>query len=187
MQRSVSAIILAGGRGRRVGNQDKGLLQWQHRALIEWVIDAIAPQVDDIVISCNRNSARYQLLANRVCEDDLVDFQGPLAGVKAALSMCLHDLVFICPCDMPQLPENVVAQLYQQKMATNADVVYASDGQYQQYLVALLNKSLQTSLNNYLNGPQRSVKGWYATLHTEIVDFGHHAAAFTHFNTLTPQ
>lgn len=83
-----TAIILAGGAGNRFKSKDKGLIQWHNKALIDHVIEPIEPQVDTIIISCNRNIKDYQARGFLCIEDPLDNFQGPLAGIQASLTAC---------------------------------------------------------------------------------------------------
>ena len=85
----ISAIVLAGGQGRRVGGVDKGWLDYGGRPMIEHILARLKPQVDDVVISCNRNLPRYAALAP-VIEDQYRGYLGPLAGISAAAGMCRH-------------------------------------------------------------------------------------------------
>ena len=89
----VSCIILAGGEGKRAGGLDKGLLPYKNKTgknkpLIEHVIDAVKNQVDDIVISANRNAESYKRYSAHVIGDATEDYQGPLAGIAACLKYC---------------------------------------------------------------------------------------------------
>lgn len=97
----VAAVILAGGQGRRMGGADKGLLDYRGRPLVEWVLDALAPQVAEILISANRNLDRYARYGRRVLPDALPDFPGPLAGVLAALDAVDTEWLLAVPCDTP--------------------------------------------------------------------------------------
>lgn len=63
MKVSISAVILAGGQSRRFDYDDKGLLEWQGTALVQYVISRLAPQTDQVIINCNQHVARYQVLA----------------------------------------------------------------------------------------------------------------------------
>ena len=96
-QQNIDAIILAGGQGLRMGGHDKGLKTWQSRPLIEHVIERIAPQVDNLHISANRNLPAYQKLGYPVHTDTKPDFLGPLAGIAACAPYCESDWVLIAP------------------------------------------------------------------------------------------
>ena len=108
----ITAVILAGGRGTRMGNVEKGLLQWQGRPLIAHLIDALAPQVDTILINANREHQRYAIFGLPIIRD-VAEFAGtgPLAGLHAALSHSQTEWVVCVPCDMPDLPSDLVARL----------------------------------------------------------------------------
>jgi len=78
-----SILILAGGRGQRMGGRDKGLVEWRGQPLVAQVQAAVRPLTDDLVISCNRNAPRYAQWADQLVADEQPDFPGPLAGILA--------------------------------------------------------------------------------------------------------
>ena len=81
----VTGIVLAGGQGRRMGGVDKGLQPLRGRAMVEWVLERLAPQVDEIVINANQNLEAYARFGHRVVADEVGGFAGPLAGLHAGL------------------------------------------------------------------------------------------------------
>lgn len=180
---AISAIILAGGQSRRFDYQDKGLQTWQGKALVAHVIDALKPQCKEILISCNQHIDHYQEFGLNCIKDQQTDFQGPLAGIQQGLKTALYDYCLICPCDSPVLPENLSVQLFQTLINNEADVAYVFDGERKQYLIALIHRSLISSLNDYLQGGDRSVKGWYATLNSIGVDFSAQHEYFYNINS----
>jgi len=166
-----SGIILSGGLGRRVNGADKGLLVWRDCTLIEAAIDCLQPQVVDIVINANRNLDRYQRLGFPVVSDTLDDFQGPLAGVLAALPHCTQQTVVVIPCDSPQLPRQLVRRLLQPLQDDAVDLSYAHDGERAQYLLTAIRARCLPSLQGYLAEGGRSVRGWHSQLNCAVVDF----------------
>ena len=72
----ITAVILAGGQGRRMGGQDKGLIEFEGRLMIEILIEALENQRLDIVINANRNQSTYQTYGYPVVSDNLDNFQG---------------------------------------------------------------------------------------------------------------
>ncbi|WP_243269106.1 NTP transferase domain-containing protein, partial [Pseudomonas aeruginosa] len=80
-----SILLLAGGRGQRMGGRDKGLIEWQDLPLIAHLHRLVRPLTDDLIVSCNRNQERYAAYADRLVSDDSRDFPGPLAGIRAGL------------------------------------------------------------------------------------------------------
>lgn len=98
-----SVLLLAGGRGSRLGGRDKGLVEWQQRPLIAWLHDLVRPLTDDLVISCNRNHDAYAAYADRLVPDEDELFQGPLAGIREGLAIMQHDWLLVLPCDAPLL------------------------------------------------------------------------------------
>lgn len=179
----ISAIILAGGRGRRMQNRDKGLLRWRGRSFVQHCISRLEPQVDEIILSCNRNIAAYEHYGYPVAKDQLADFQGPLAGVHAALRLCNADLIFICPCDCLLLPVDVVKKLWRALVKENSEIAIAHDGERAQSLVMLLHKGCTTELENYLVSGARSVQGWQQQRRICYVDFSSQRNAFANINS----
>ncbi|KAF1012432.1 MAG: Molybdenum cofactor guanylyltransferase [Pseudomonas fluorescens] len=103
-----SILLLAGGRGQRMGGQDKGLLDWRGAPLIAHLHRLVRPLTDDLIISCNRNQARYQPYADHLVSDDMPGFPGPLAGIRAGLAAARHGHLLVLPCDVPQLDERLL-------------------------------------------------------------------------------
>ena len=161
-----SCIILAGGRGKRIGGADKGLLQYGHKRLIDHVIDHVSPQVDDIVISANRNLDEYKGLGYPVVSDEENLFSGPLAGIASALAYCKHQWVLVAPCDVPSLPDNLVADMWQHTRHSSLVIVSADD---RLQLVMLLHRSLATSIDAFLAGNHRTVMRWVDTVNHHIL------------------
>jgi molybdenum cofactor guanylyltransferase len=177
-----SGIILSGGQGRRVNGADKGLLPWRQHTLIEAAISRLQPQVDDIVISANRNLARYRSLGYTVVSDTMEDFQGPLAGILAAMHKCGHEVAIIIPCDSPLLPIDLAERLLEPLRAEAMDLSYVNDGHREQYLLAAVKLRCLNSLQDYLLQGGRSVRGWHKHLQCQAVDFSDCGNAFLNLN-----
>lgn len=183
----ITGLILAGGAGRRVGNRDKGLIAWQGQPLIAHVIANLAPQVGEVLISCNRHSLLYQAFGARTVADRRSNFLGPLAGLEAAAAHVKTDLLVVVPCDMPLLPADLVSRLVE-PLKNNAndapEITYAHDGTRAQYLCAAMKRAAFTDLSEFLDEGNRAVKEWYRRRTTLAVDFSDQAACFSNFNRL---
>ncbi|MDY7218877.1 molybdenum cofactor guanylyltransferase MobA [Denitrificimonas sp. JX-1] len=107
-----SIVLLAGGRGQRMGGRDKGWITWQGRALIEHMQLIVRSLTDDLIISCNRNQQRYQALADQLISDPTQDFSGPLVGIIEALKVAKHPQLLVLPCDAPRIDQDLLTQLY---------------------------------------------------------------------------
>ncbi len=182
-----SGIVLAGGRGSRAGGVDKGLLPWQQSTRVEAVLLDLQPQVDDIIISANRNLGRYRQLGFTVVEDQLPDYQGPLAGIAACLPQCRQPLVIVVPCDSPRLPRDLVRRLLAPLEDEGVDLSFASDGARGQYLFTAIRKQCRPSLLECLAAGERSVRDWHRRLRCKVVDFSDRAAYFKNLNDASPR
>ena len=176
----VAAVILAGGQGRRMGGADKGLVEYQGRPLIEWALEALAPQVGEIVISANRNLDRYAAYGRRVLPDTLPDFPGPLAGVLAALEAVTADWLLVVPCDSPHLPADLALRLLGAAHVENVPLAVAADEARVHHSCFIVHTDQREQLATYLARGERAVRHWQAGLSSTTVRFD--AAGFANFN-----
>ncbi len=174
-----SCIILAGGEGKRVGGADKGLLELNNKKLIEHVINVLKPQVNEIIISANRNIKTYENYGYKVVPDRANHYQGPLAGIAAALPYCNNEWVFIAPCDMPRLPADIIDRLAAGTLTGNLCIAEI-DARLQ--LLLLLNKKLYTSITHTLKNKQLRLMQWVKSQAPQIIPFPQNAA-LKNFNT----
>ncbi|MGB7802758.1 MAG: molybdenum cofactor guanylyltransferase MobA [Buttiauxella sp.] len=151
----VTGVVLAGGRATRMGGRDKGLICLNGRPLVEHVIRKLASQVNNVVISANRNIDAYQSLGLPVLSDTLPDFPGPLAGMLSAMQKLDGEWFLFCPCDTPNIPDHLVEKLWEQKGGSCA--VWVNDGERDHPTLALMHKKLAASLENYLASGERRV------------------------------
>lgn len=182
----ISGLILAGGAGRRVQGRDKGLLVWHERPLIEHVADRFRPQVDHLMISCNRNIEVYARLADAIVRDNRTDFQGPLAGIEAATPLIECDYLIVVACDTPLLPTDLVQRLLDPLNSSDAMapvISYANDGRRDQYLFAAIHTSCLHSLKHYLDSGGRAVRHWYHSQRSTVVPFPDQPGAFANYNS----
>lgn len=176
----VVAVVLAGGQGRRMGGADKGLLDYQGRPLIEWVLAALTPQVDELVISANRNLETYAAYGHRVLPDTLPDFPGPLAGVLAALQAVSADWLMVVPCDTPHLPTDLVLRLLGAAQLESMPLAVAADDARVHHTCFIVRTDQRDKLAAFLAGGERAVRHWQAGLASTTVRFD--AAGFANLN-----
>lgn len=162
MNAEVTAIVLAGGRGRRLDERDKGLVMLAGRPLAAWVIERLRPQVADIVVSANRNLDAYAGLGHPVVADTLPDRPGPLAGILAGATAARTDWLLTVPCDIPFLPADLAGRMVQAAQASGVPVVRAADHERVHYAVMLLHRRLLADLAAALSHGERRVQAWQA-------------------------
>jgi molybdopterin-guanine dinucleotide biosynthesis protein A len=178
----ITGLVLAGGRGSRLGGVDKGLVEWRGRPLVAHAIERLAPQVDRVLISANRNREPYEAFGHPVIADSLADYAGPLAGLQAGLAACTTPLLATVPCDAPGLPFDLVARLLAALEADNASVAVAqTQGKFQPTFL-LCRRELSAALDAWLAGDNRKVADWLRQMGAIAVPFADEAA-FANFNT----
>jgi molybdenum cofactor guanylyltransferase len=179
----ITAVILAGGQGRRMGGQDKGLLDFEGRLLIDILIESLQTQHVDIVINANRNQSIYQSYGYPVISDRLKDFQGPLAGFASAMAAVETDYILTLPCDSPMLADNFVERFIETHNRELAPVCVAHDGNRLQPVYALIQTGLLDDLIGFLQSGERKIDRWYAQHDYAQVDFSAQAGMFDNINT----
>jgi molybdenum cofactor guanylyltransferase len=181
--KDVTTVILAGGKGRRIDGQDKGLIELSGKPLIEYILEAIGPQSSETLINANRNSERYGQYGYPVIADDLSDFQGPLAGIATGMEHANTTYIATLPCDGPFVPDDLVSRLGHALIRANADIAVAHDGVRMQPVYALLPVCLLNSLKAFLASGERKIDRWYGLHNYVLADFSDHTEAFLNVNT----
>ena len=183
----ISGIILAGGQARRMGGTDKGLQLLRGKPLVAWVLERLAPQVDELLISANRNLDEYARFGYRVISDEknggIEKFAGPLAGLQRGLKEAIHPLVITVPCDSPFLPADLAQRLYAALKRENTQLAVAKTFDQPHPVFCLCRRDLLPHLDAFLKTGGRKFDAWYSTLKVAEVNFDDEAEAFGNINT----
>ena len=181
MMERVTTVILAGGKGTRIGG-DKGLQLLRGKALIDWVMDVIRKQSDEVLISANANQEEYAKRGCQVIADQIAEGAGPLAGLQAALKVARHEWVACVPCDTPFLPDDLITRL-RAALIPSVEAAVAVVAGKRQPTIALYRKDVLPRLDAYLNSGARKVGYWLNVLQVSEVAFDDDAA-FSNINSL---
>jgi molybdenum cofactor guanylyltransferase len=181
---SVTGLILAGGKGSRMGGVDKGLQTFRGKRLIDHVYERLAPQVGGVVINANQNQDAYRTFGVRVVSDAIGGFAGPLAGFHAGLSVSKRPFLASVPCDSPFLPEDLITRLYARIDETGAELAVAKTGDQPHPVFSLMRRGVLEHLSDFLKEGGRKIDAWYASLNVVEVAFDDEAEAFSNINTL---
>jgi len=183
----ITGLVLAGGRGSRMGGVDKGLQNHKGIPLALHALLRMQPQVGHAMINANRNLGAYESMGVPVWPDAQGDFPGPLAGVLVGLERCETRYLVTVPCDTPNFPVDLVERLAHALEAEGADLAMAAtheNGQAMaQPVFCLLKAELLESLVKYLQSGQRKIDRWTALHRTATVVFDD-ASAFDNANTV---
>jgi molybdopterin-guanine dinucleotide biosynthesis protein A len=184
----VTGLILAGGRGSRMGGVDKGLERFQGEPMAVRAMVRLMPQVSDVVINANRNIGVYDSFGVTVLMDAIEGYQGPLAGMLAGLSYSETPYLQAIPCDVPNFPTDLVSRLLKAAVEANAalamPVTVEPDGRRQTHPVFLLMRAdVHDSLLQYITKGGRKIDQWTKTLDALEVEFPD-SQAFFNVNTL---
>jgi len=179
----ITALILAGGRGSRMGSVDKGLQLFNGKPMVAQVLERLAPQVNEVIINANRSLDAYTAFGYRVIPDVIDGFVGPLAGLQVGLLHATHPLVVTAPCDSPFLPLDLVARLLAALQNNQADLAVAKTFEQVHPVFCLVKRDLEPHLRSFLETGQRKIDKWYETLNVVEVSFDNVESAFMNINT----
>ena len=176
MRERITGLILAGGRGSRIGGRDKGLVMIGGQTLVAHAVNRLRPQVDELLVNANRNDNHYAAFGFPVVRDLHPDFPGPLAGIATGLAHTASGLLAVVPCDSPFLPRDLVARLHAALVAEDADVAVVRAGGELQPVFALIKAQLHESLMRFMVGSDSRIAAWLRLQKLAIVDFDDEAA-----------
>ena len=179
----ITALILAGGRGSRMGSVDKGLQLFKGMPMVAHVLERISPQVDEVIINANRSIDQYAAFGHRVVPDAIDGFAGPLAGLHVGLMQATTPLLVTAPCDSPFLPLDLVTRLHTAMELGNVDLAVAKTYDQAHPVFCLVKRDLEPHLREFLASGQRKIDKWYATLRVVEVQFDDQESAFANINT----
>jgi molybdopterin-guanine dinucleotide biosynthesis protein A len=183
----ITGLVLAGGRGSRMGGIDKGLQVHQGMPLAMHALLRLAPQVGEMMINANRNLGAYESMGVPVWPDALPDYPGPLAGFLTGLERCETPYLATVPCDSPLFPDDLVARLAAALEGDAAELAMAAiceaDEVRLQPVFCLMHSTVLESLVRFTASGGRKIDAWTATLRMATVTF-EDARAFVNANTL---
>ena len=179
----IVGLILAGGRGSRMGGEDKGLVEFNGKPMVEHVLAALRPQVAEVLINANRNQETYRATGCKVVSDTVAGFAGPLAGVSAGMHAVTRTHVLVLPCDGPFVPPWLAQRLWAASAGKEDTIVAAHDGERLHPTFALLPVSVLADLDAYLASGGRKIDTFYFRHHFAPVDFSDFPQAFLNINT----
>lgn len=178
----ITGVLLAGGLGSRMGGIDKGLAPLAGKPMAAWVLGRLAPQVNEILISANRNLEQWKQLGFPVLNDEISGFVGPLAGLHAGLCVTRHDWVLTVPCDSPFMPLDLAERLSAALNHSQGKIAVARTAKQAQPVFCLCHRNVLVQLEHYLASGGRKVYQWYSGLNAVEVRFDD-ATAFRNINT----
>jgi len=188
---AITGLILAGGRGSRMGGVDKGLQNHQGISLAMHALLRLGGQVGSLLINANRNLGAYESMGVPVWPDTLADYAGPLAGFLTGLEHCETPYLVTVPCDSPNFPDDLVQRLAQALIAEDAEIAMAATYEMQgdaprlqvQPVFCLMKSELIESLVRFTQSGQRKIDKWTAMHRCVLVPFDD-GQAFANANTL---
>ena len=183
-RQDVTGVVLAGGRARRMGGDDKGLVEVNGEAMVVHALRGLTPQASVLLINANRNQERYAALGEcQVVADADGDYAGPLAGMASAMQHATTRYILTVPCDSPLLAPYLGERLFAALRAEDGEISVAHDGTRMQPVFALLDCALRESIVDYLSSGGRKIDAWYAERRLALADLSDSPDMFLNINT----
>lgn len=187
----ITGLILAGGRGTRMGQVDKGLQNFRGAPMALHALMRLSPQVGEMIINANQNLAVYESFGTQVWPDQIDGYAGPLAGVQTGLVHCETPYLLTVPCDSPFLPTDLAERLSLGLLSNDADLAVAVTIEYEDSIArrqshpvfSLMKASLLDDLTAFLTQGGRKVDAWFQHLRIAEVVFEDNTG-FRNINTL---
>lgn len=183
-QTKVTGVILAGGLARRMNNRDKGLINFKGQPLVSYAIAAMRRVVDQAIINANRNILEYQAFGLPVISDQTGSFDGPLAGILAAMMFAETGVLLVVPCDSPLVKASHLQKLLAIRAENDADIAVAFDGERLHPVFLAIKTTLRPSLEDYLLSGQRKIDLWLEQHKTVKTDFSTEPDIFVNINSM---
>lgn len=180
---SITGIVLAGGRARRMGGIDKGLIPLCGRTMIEHVLDKLDGQVGAVIINANRNLDTYAAMGHPVVPDRDDSYAGPLAGMASGLRAAATPFCVTVPCDSPLVGADVAQRLHAALEADGAEIAVAHDGERAHPVVNLMGSGLAASIDAFLDAGERKIDRWFDRHRWVYADFSDRPEYFINVNT----
>ena len=178
-----SILLLAGGRGQRMGGQDKGLVRWQGQPLIAYAQRVTRPLTDDLIISCNRNHEQYTRLADQLVSDGNDDFAGPLAGIRAGLAVARHSHLLVLPCDVPKIDRGLLDALLGAAAQHPDQPLMVRHGEHWEPLVCVIPTALKDVFEAAWQAGERSPRKIMLQLNARAWQCAENDPRLANFNT----
>jgi molybdenum cofactor guanylyltransferase len=180
----ITGVILAGGRARRMGGVDKGLIVLNGKPMVEHILHGLRPQVATLMINANRNLEAYQELGQCPVMPDVVgNFAGPLAGMATGMQAARTEFILTVPCDSPFVTPYLAYCLFSTLENQGARLSVATDGHRIQPVFALLPCDLVTDLMAFLNAGERKIERWYKRHPAAMANLSDYADTFLNINS----
>ncbi|MBL4594577.1 MAG: molybdenum cofactor guanylyltransferase [Flavobacteriales bacterium] len=148
----LTGIILAGGKSSRMG-EDKGLMSFEGKPMIQHIIDVVKPLVNNLIIIAN--DQEYEQFGYTVYRD-LIKNKGPLAGIYTGLTHSNTEKNLVLSCDVPFVNEAILKLLIDS--CEGVDVVIPKKDNRTHQLIGVYDKSCTEIFKSELEDDQLKLK-----------------------------
>ena len=167
----ITAVILAGGRGSRMGGTDKGLQNFNGTPMALHALMRVGSQVGYCIVNANRNLSAYESFGADVWPDGNDEFAGPLSGFVVGLEHCETPYLLTVPCDTPHFPQDLASRMMEGLETADADIAMAAQTGHTQPVFCLIKHRMLESLLAFMKGGGRKIDAWTGAQNTVLVHF----------------
>jgi molybdopterin-guanine dinucleotide biosynthesis protein A len=165
----MTAIVLAGGRGRRM-KADKAGLDVGGQTLLEHVLLQLGPYFDEVLVSVSPGQTVRLGSSSPLLVEDLVPGLGPIGGLLAGLTTARHEACAVIACDIPDIDIPLLRSLA--RSAGKADIaVPVGPSGLREPLFAIYRRSIVPRIEALLARGEHSLLPLYDRCRTAVVRF----------------
>lgn len=166
----INAILLAGGESSRYG-ENKALLSFENKPLIEYVYNKLDSHFDDVIIIGPPKI--YDFIEDAEIREDIIKNKGPLGGLYTGLYYSSTEYNFLAGCDMPFLNENYFSfleKILQKKSIQDEYEIMVSEyNGYLEPLAAFYSRKLLDKIRASLDSSDLKIKSIYNNSRIKII------------------
>jgi len=172
----IPIVILAGGKGTRMGGVDKCSLQIDHSTILSRLITILQGQSKHLYLNVSGDNERFSPYHLPIIRDRFEPSIGPLGGLYSALVyMEKHhstSWLLTVPCDCPFLPENLLSALLSNSIESY-EVVFCHSDNRDHFVISLWSSRILLKLKKYIHQGKKSVGGFIQQLQHQRIGFPH--------------
>jgi len=163
-----TAIILAGGKSTRFGEEDKSMLVIRGLPMIQYIALQLKEMFPEVIIGSGEIE-KYSFLGLKVVPDIRPGY-GPLMGICSGLNESSNDMNFITACDIPEIDGLFISKLFEASPGADIVMPVRKDGRYEP-LLALYHRSVEKKALEMLNEGKRKISDLTEKVNTVYVEF----------------
>tara|TARA_B110000196_G_C20930011_1_gene559448 strand:+ start:98 stop:733 length:636 start_codon:yes stop_codon:yes gene_type:complete len=169
-------VILAGGQSRRFGGGFKTLSKFNNKSILDRIIKNFENLEIEIALNINSNKDEFLKKKLKIINDEIKNFQGPLAGIYSTMKWVLKnkkniEWIFTIPSDTPFLSEELFFKFINNNFNKRTKIILAESNNKVHPVIGLWHISLLENLESFFKDESRKIMDWVEKQNYELLNF----------------